>query len=365
MAKTLRQILGARTLTGVIQTIKSGVPRVLPEAFFRVTRTVEGNTCTYLKVEGTRKVARLVQYGSPSKARGLKGVAETPITLLHALENIQHKPATLMNLRNMENEGRQKLGAREVARQTRIFADRFTNLRVSAAISGLVKGVVYFDGDGNLLVSSGSAVTTIDFHVPAGNKNQLDVFGTGAIIGASWATASTKIAKQLKALKRAARKKTGYPLHYAFYGENILDYLLANTQLKELISRNAAWQAAALQGEIASGFMGFEWVPIDEAFYEDNDGTLQEWCGADTIVFTPTPTPDWYEVIEGTYPVATDIGSVYADERAALASIREESGMFSYAIITADPAGIKQVSGDTFLHVVKVPAAIFIADVTP
>jgi len=37
------------------------------------------------------------------------------------------------------------------------------------------------------------------------------------------------VVKQIGKLKKAARKLTGYPLKYAFYGENVPDYINANT----------------------------------------------------------------------------------------------------------------------------------------
>jgi hypothetical protein len=37
--------------------------------------------------------------------------------------------------------------------------------------------------------------------------------------------------------------------------------------------------------------------------------------------------------------------------------------MFSYAQVTSDPVTVKHVAGDTFLPVLKVPKAIFIATV--
>jgi len=46
-------------------------------------------------------------------------------------------------------------------------------------------------------------------------------------------------------------------------------------------------------------------------------------------------------------------------------SLREQAGMFSYAEMLTDPPSIKMVAGDTFLPVIKVPKAVFIADVTP
>jgi len=366
MAKTLEQILGAKNLIGTIQGIKAGVPDdLVPQAMLTPTRAEEGNRATYTKVEGTRQTARIAMYGSPSQRTNLKGVSEVPITLLHTIEHIVHKPTTLMNLRNLDNESKQKLGMAEIARATKDFKQRFINLRVSAVYSMLTKGAIYFDSNGNLLPSSSGATVTVDFGVPAGNKNQLDVFGSGAIISASWATANTNIIKQVSDIKKAARKLTGYPLRYAFYGANILDYFLTNTKLKEIINRAPAYQQAFSQGEIADGLLGLNWRPLYEAFFADKDGTLQDWCGDDQVIFTPEPSPDWYEFIEGTYPVPTDLGKVSNSSEAALGNVVEVAGMFTYARLLDDPVTIKQIAGDTFLPVLKVPKAIFIADVTP
>lgn len=366
MAKTLQQILGARNLVGVIQGIKGGVPTdILPASFMRITRRVEGDHCTYTKIEGTRKTARMVLYGSPSRNRNLKGVSEVPIKLIHTAEHIIHKPVTLLNLKNMDNENKQKLGRMEITRQSREFRQLFDNLRMAAVFAVLSSGYVYFDEDGNLLPNSSGAFYTIDFQVPSGNKNYLDVFGTGAIIGATWATAGTDIIGDVVALKKAARKLTGYPIIEAFYGENILKYFLGNTVLKEMINRNTGFQTAFTSNEIPDGFLGLKWTPAYEAFFQDDDGTNQDFWSGDKIVFTPTPSPDWWEYIEGSYPVPTNLGSVHGDGAGALGNVTEVNGMFNYAILLEDPVTIKQVAGDTMIPVLKVPGAIFIADVTP
>lgn len=359
MAKNIRQILGSKNLTGVIQGIKGGVPAdILPPAFLRRTRTIEGNTCTYRKVEGTRQTARMVQYGSASVRRSQKGVSELPVTLIHSFENQIHDPNVLLNLTQIGSESKQRLGRDEIARQTRSFRVLFDNLRVSSVYSALSEGVIYFDGDGNLLPSSSGAVVTVDFDVPAANKNQL-----GGIIDAKWNVAGTAIHKQIAALKKQALKQTGYPIKRAFHGANTLDYLLGNTKLKELLNRNAGFQQTVAGGEIPDGFLGLNWTPVDTAFYEDADGTNQDFFGADKVVFTPDPSPEWWEVIEGSYVIPSNLGNLGSDAVASMSNIRAVNGMFSYAKVGDDPVSITQYAGDTFIPIPKVPGAIFQAEV--
>jgi len=355
MAKTLQQILGTSTLVGVIQSVKGGVPTdILPPEFMRVGRTIEGNTGTYDKVEGNRKTARLAHYGSKAKKRSLKGVSEVPITLMHTFESMDHRPDTLMQLRDIGNESRQKLGQNEIARQTKDFKDLFLNLRVTSAVSALTAGAIYFDSDGNLLPSSGGATYTIDFDVPAVNQNQID-----GIVTASWNTAGTDIVKQVKAIKLKARQTSGYPLKHAFVGSDILGYFLKNTTLKELINRNAGFQASAAAGTIPDGFLGFMWHDLDEFFFEDNDSTNQTLMGTSDVIFTPEVSPEWWELVQGTFPVPTKLGGVGGEAADMIADITEVAGMFSYAVIGHNPVGIEQFAGDTFLPTLKVPSAIF------
>lgn len=362
--KTIQEILGYLTLCGLITDPRGGVPDdILPSAFFTTTQPVEGDTGKYFKVEGTRQTARVVAYGSPSKARSMSGVAELATKLVHSLENITHDPTVLVNV-SSENAARQRLGESQIARQTAEFRQLFNNLRISAVTSMLVLGAIHFDGDGNLLPSSTGAVTTIDYGVPDGNQDQLDILGDGDIIDASWATAGTDIPLHCKQVVSQIRKKNGYRITTAYYGENVPTYLLGNTLCKELINNNNAITTELASGTIPDGFLGLKWRPIADAFYVDNDGSIQTWAGGDTVVFTPDVSRDWYEMQQGTYPVPTSV-EVQTNAAAAAASIALREGMFSYAKVVDDPTSIKQVAGDTFLPVLKVPGAIAIADVTP
>ena len=185
MAKTLQQVLGGENLTGVINSAAGGVPDdLLPPGLQAATRTVDGDVGTYYKVENTRKTARQKAYGSKAEERGHEQVVEQPMKLIHAVEMQRHKPDTLMNLRST-NGGKQILGEQEVSRQVVEFKRLFTNLRLGAIYSTLANGKIWFDADGELLPSASGTSVTVDWSVPAGNQNQLDALGAGAIIDAS------------------------------------------------------------------------------------------------------------------------------------------------------------------------------------
>jgi len=374
MPANIETILGARNLIGMIQARVAGVPDdIMPPEFYRASRTCEGNRGTYWKVQGTRLTARLVQYGAPSKQRELQGVSEVPITLLHSAEHIVHEPATLQNLLaeqqgDPNGEMKQRLGLQTVSRQIATFGDLFKNLRVSAIYSALALGYIYWDAAGNLLPTSSGAIGSVDFGVPAAHQNQLDVYGTGALIDAKWSAATTAIETQVKRIIKAGRKVTGYPITTAFYGENIPKYFVGNNGYKEAIHGSSRLAEAYATSEIPPGTFGIKrWIPVSEAFYASagtvgGTETLSDWFGVNQIVFTPDATPDWWEVLEGTYPVPSAF-NIVADAMQQLQALKEVAGAFSYATIVTDPVSIKQVCGDTFLPVLKVPKAIFNATV--
>lgn len=360
---TLRSVLAGRNLCGTIQSIKPGLPDdAMPPALMNQTsRKITGNTGTYYQVEGSRKTATLVQYGAPSVRRALSGVAEKPFTLAHFAENIEIPAADLENLESDTGE-KQALGEQEVMRRLEETRTILDNGRAAMVMSAICLGAIYYGASGNLLPSSSGAKVSIDYGVPAGNKSQLNIDGSGSVIAASWATAGTSILKHVQNLKSKARKKNGYKLKHAVYGANILDYFTANTTLKEYLVRNPRYNDAFSNGEIADGFLGFTWWPGYEAFFQDKDGTNQDLLGADQIAFFPEVDATWYERVEGTNTVPRDM-NVSADVSAALKNTMQATGMFAYAELKTDPVCAKMVYGDTYLPLIKVPGALYIATV--
>lgn len=364
MSTTLNEILGGRNLSGLIQAVKPGIPTPIPESFFSSSQMKSGDTAEWQEVDGTRKLALQVHYGSPAKTMvNLEGVRKRTAQMVHTFHDLPIDLPTLMMLED-ENGARQKMGLQEVIRQTTIFNTRFDNLRNGTMLSTLSDGKILFDAQGNFVEPGGSASLTVDFGVPAGNRDQLDVFGSGAIIGTTWATDTTDIAGDIRNIRKSAVQLTGYPLAHAFYGENILEYIFSNTILKEAINRSQKGQDGMLADELPDPFLNLQWHPMNEAFFVNQSGDVKELWGGDKIVFTPEPSAEWLDTIEGSYPVPTGM-TVAPDAVSAHSAFTETFGRFSYAIQELNPPGVRQFAGDTFLPMLKVPKAIFIADVTP
>lgn len=362
MAYSLEQLLGYETLSGLIKAVKAGVPDdILPPAFLNVSRQVIGDQTTYTVVRGSRKLARMVQYGSPARRRGLEGIGDKPVKLTHSFEEIELDPRTLQLLRGYTSY-ENNMGRDELARQVAQFAIKYMNTRIAMVFMMLFKGHIYWDNDGNLLPSSSGAFYDVDYGIGANNLNQLN-----GIIGASWATASTNIPGDIRQVKARSRQLTGYRIENAFYGENIPSYIAVNDYVKDWFTRNpAANQYWVENQEIPPGFLGIKnWWPAYEFFYEDNDDTTQTGVvGADAIVFAPAITPDVYELIEGSFDVPTSLGA-FESADAAFSSLRRVNGMGGYARVIDNPVNVILRLFDTRLPVWKVPDALFIADVTP
>ncbi len=364
MAKNLEEIMGFENMLGMFSDPRGDVPSdFIPAGFLPGagnTRNVFGDQATYFRVKGNRQTAKLVQYGSPSVAVEIKGVDKVPVTLMHTAENYKHGLTVLEALKDFDSPARQEWGRSELARRNRQLRARVNNLRISAMMSLWRHGKIFFDSSGDLLPTSSSASTTVDSGInTTTNTGTCQDIDGNAIRSADWSTAGTKIAAQIKTVKETALRRTGYRIRNAWYGTDILDHLLGNTQLTKVIQGNPTIATQFASGEIPAGFLGLNWIPISSAFFEDAAGSLQDWFPDDFVVFTPEPSPDWWEWILGSYPVPTSLQPVDTPE-AATSNVRRVFGMFSYSRILDDPPRIKQVGGDTMLPTLKVPDAIYI-----
>lgn len=361
--KSIQQILGYVSLTGVIQQVKTGIPDNLPPAFSNITKRVLGDAGRYAQVVGTRQTSRLTMYGAPAAERALKNIENVDVKLLHTYESIKMNPLLLQALRNYDNYDVQQMGIEEVDRQQSEFRRYFDNLRLSAMYSMLANGAIWFDGNGNLLPSSSGAKVTVLFQVPSGNQSQLNVDGSGNVISTSWAAANTDIPKQIRTLRVKAAIQHGYPLKYAFYGVNVPSYLAPNNYVQNYLSRNVTMAQKWLdQAEIPDGLFGLTWVPVYTSFFLDQNNAGQTFFGGDQVIFTPDITRDVYELIEGSYMIPTQFNAT-ADMAAALGSLKPIWGMASYGVPSHNPPTAELFYLDTFLPVWKIGIALYQATV--
>jgi len=362
---TLMELIGsAAAMTKLITRTPSGLPLLVPAAFMTPTKKNIGPTIPLWIEEGSRGSARVIHYGGPPQAVNKKGFITTSVTALHTSEFQVFNNLDLQCLTAPDGTPLNDLGRQEIARQTKHFKQRNMNLRYAAAQMALCRGALYFDGLGNILASSAGAKFTVDYAIPAGHQNQLDVFGTGAIIDVKWPTATANIPLHVRKIRAAARKRGGLPIQYALYGDQIISDLLANNYVAKMLVLGAPVTTSLANGVIPPGFLGIpEWIPMGEAFYEDKDGVLQQVCADDKIIFTPAVDTSWWDFVECSYIIPNQLNALGTDAAALIASLSQVFGMFSYAKLLDEPVCLKQIAGDTFLPMLNNNLAIFIADV--
>lgn len=365
--QTLQQILGFENLTGIINDPAGGVPsNLIPPAFMASTKDVMGNTASWTIIRSTRRNMRLTNYGAASTRIAQQEIGRATAVMAHFFEHQRHDMQVLNAVRQFDNPQVQQMGRQIIDQQTAEFRRRADNTRLSLIYSLLAEGRISFDGDGNILPDTTGQVVDVDFQIPAGHRDQLDVEGTGDIISASWAAATTDIVGQIRKLHDVALRTSGLPLAHAFYGEDILGFLLANNQVTNFLRTRESTAAAMETGTIPDGFLGIKkWWTVSAAFFEDQNGVNKTWFEKDQITFTPEVNPMWYQLQQGSFMVPTNLGGVGPDASAMLNNFRTMFGRFSYAKVTDDPAGIKHSAGDTVLPVLRNPTSIFLADVVP
>ena len=220
---TLEQLFAGRNLTKLVQGIKPGLPRRIPEEFFRVTDEAQGHVFEWFEVNGNRDMALIVSQDSPAHRVGHPDASAKSATMLRTFESQQFLANKLRNLIDptSNEQRRDERGRQFVTRSSEWFKRRQENLVQTAAQVMLLQFALHFNEKGELLTSSSGATVSIDPAIPAGQLNQLDILGSGDIIDASWGTAGTNIIGQLASIKDQMLQSKGWQITEAFYGANI------------------------------------------------------------------------------------------------------------------------------------------------
>lgn len=360
----LSEIFQYVPLTEMVTRVMGGIPKVLPEGFYTLTRDIPGDRFRRTACRGTRQLARVSRYGSPPRNTKRVSHGMQDLVMLHQIEQVQASAELLQLIRKWDTYEAQQV-ARDLLQQDAIeFGSRGENLRTAAIQASLAYGKLWFDSEGNLLTSAGSADLEIDYRVPSTNTGQINP-GSGALITASWATDTTPIPDNVLNIKSYARQKTGYELEYAFMGKNVPGYLARNASFREYLSRNPTINQRYVDtGVIPDGVLGLKWVPVQDAFFADSSDAITEIFPADQVTFYPKIDRTTYELAQGGYPVPKSFAVASSLEEIA-EMMEYVYGMFKYAYMMPGHMQINMAQGDTFLPDHKIPEAIFIADTTP
>ncbi|MBA4192222.1 MAG: hypothetical protein C0467_29995, partial [Planctomycetaceae bacterium] len=171
---SINSVLSYAPMTEAVQTVKGGLPRVLPDAFWSLTENVPGTKARVIEFSGQRQVARVSPAGSPPRPRGKLTLNDKAIILLSSTEEMEFDEELANIFQQWEAyTPQQDWAAKQVDYQAEGFRQLFENLETASVLLNVATAVNYFDADGSLLPTSSGATLTVDQGVPAANKGQL------------------------------------------------------------------------------------------------------------------------------------------------------------------------------------------------
>ena len=166
---------------------------------------------------------------------------------------------------------------------------------------------------------------------------------------------------QLKAVKEAGRKLTGHPITHAFYGINVPGYIAMDPVLQAIIRGSQRVAEETFTAEIPASRRQAQVVPSTRR----SSWTRTAPPGVVRPEHDRLHTRSVHRLVgshRGHLSRAT-VDSVANDMGAMLGNLQQVAGPFTYAQVTTNPVSLQHFAGDTFLPILKNPAAIFIVQV--
>jgi hypothetical protein len=366
MDGSIRELLDPRVLTQAYRQVPppESDDLAFSRAFFVNPERVDAATYRGLYEHADLKAAPTNEIGAEAQILSVGQDTERVYTLVNSFNKIKYPMDVLTALREEGSYSVQKRGATEVGKIQRKFARRNQRLRNLWIAKGLVTGTIYINKEGEILESSSGAVKTCSLEP---NSDQSGTCG-GLVSSGSFPTASTDIPAVLQSIVTQAATN-GKPIP--------TDIWVNRANLGEITSNNffqgwgqysGEYARDVLQGYYKKGMLtidipnlwGFDWHFVG-SYYTDYAGTNRAYIpasGAGSMIMTPPPGGEWMKATEGLTLVPSTIG-VMGDVDSALASAREEYGMYSYAKLTDDPFVLWAYMGDLFGWNLPEPDAIW------
>jgi hypothetical protein len=298
-----------------------------------------GRNFAFDVIDHTRKLAtgrvpgQAASRQKPQKVRSVTGVfprsAET-ISLLD--EDLLNRRRIGGQLDELDAQGESYL-----TRQEAYLAQRFANL-IEFQTAAMLRGTYTYDDSGDDLMHAFSGgELTIDFGIPTGNLDQLDMLGDGDILDADWATAATDIPLHLQNINAAMVQLTGLGLSHVVLTGTGWQYVINNTKVQTMGgSANVVFDSLERRGagEFTAVLKAIPWVTFHVVDYglEVFDGTSETFTKLiedDHAAFLPAPSPRWVQYLEGSEVVTEGPGGAK----------REVYGFHPFAYPTHDPSG--------------------------
>lgn len=331
-----------------------------------------GNTIDYKLREGsydvfnrTRRIAKASVPGTPNTNVKPQKVGRVRFTIPRSAEMIPLTDEDLVNRRQIGEAVTviDSMGENYIMRQKRYLAEAAANL-IEFQTAALLRGSYSFDQAGDELnhrFSGGEE--TIDFQIPAGNKNQLDMTGGGAIIGASWATSSTDIPGDCYQVNEGMNSLCGLGIEHAITNSNTFQYVLNNDKVKaQAGTSNTPFETYQRSGPgrftcILRAIPWLQWHIVDYSLdiFDGTNEVTTKLVADDQVTFIPQPNQAWVQYLNG--------GEVVTEGPNGVRAFRD--GFYAYGFQNWNPSGWNLCTVFNGIPALYVPTAIANADVTP
>ena len=343
MARTVQQVLAPKTILKAISQID--LPGTTLQQLFdwgvsgANKEQQSGRNFSYDIFDNTRSIATGRVPGQAASRQQPQKVAHVQGTFPRAAESISLLDEDLLNHRNIGGPTSEldQRGETFITKQEAYLAQRFANL-VEFQTAAMLRGSYTYDVDGDDLRHgfSGGA-TTIDFQIPAGNRDQLDMLGAGNVLDADWASTTTDIPLHLHEINAALVQLTGMGLSHVVLTGAAWQHLINNEKVQaQGGSSNVVFQSMQRsgQGEFSAVLRALPWITFHVVDYGLRvfNGTSEVFTKLiedDHAVFLPQPSTRWVQFLEGSEIVTEGPGGTKA----------ERFGFYPYAYGTHDPSG--------------------------
>lgn len=229
-------------------------------------------------------------------------------------------------------------GENYIARQTVHLAEKYNNT-IELMTVGMFQDNLYFKLSGDNLLpvigapSSPDLGFQIPFQIPSGNKNQLNMLGTGNILQIGWQNSAAPLIKNCLQIQAAMTQVSGYqPKHFWLNSLGWYNVLLntevrstagtANTPFAEYDRVQEMAADGMPQPEFAAQLRGLPWATwhiADDVLVTNSDidptwstapstATFTKVCPDNTLTIAPDPSPDWTEMYHGAEYISENAG---------------------------------------------------------
>lgn len=250
----LSQLLQPQVVLRVISRIREGqgfLGRFFgfqPDRFDPETVTLAGpNTlnsnssvrnAVYRIFDATRVVSKARAPGTGPAQVSVNPMAQANVSVARFHQKIALEAEFLGNLSPMigPNSTVDTAGQDYIMRQETFMARQFNNM-IEMLTAGMCRDSLYYSISGDDWFPTFTSPTygqQVPFQIPSGNKSQLNMLGTGSIIGTSWANAGAPIMDDLAAIEAAYVQLSGYSMTDVLVNGILMNKILQNTQIRNV-----------------------------------------------------------------------------------------------------------------------------------